>query len=82
MRILIKLEVPAASAAYEMMVPNTLTIKELETLVIKGVENLSNNRYVPSGVEFLCAEAFDLPLDERLTLGDYGIENGDRLFLI
>ena len=82
MKLHIRLDVPSIASVFELLVPKELDIRQLTALIIKGVEELSNYNYISSGTEFLCAEAFDMPLNEQMTLEDYGVENGDRLILI
>lgn len=81
-KLLICLEVPSISAVYEIYLPVFLTVKELIPLLVKAVGEISANRYVSSGCEFLCAQNPDYILDEDATLASYDIGNGDHLILM
>ncbi|MCD7819603.1 MAG: EsaB/YukD family protein [Lachnospiraceae bacterium] len=81
-KILICLEVPSISQSYEIYVPDFLAVKELIPLLVKAVSELSENRYVSSGCEFLCAKEPDFLLDEDAALSHYEIGNGDHLLLM
>ena len=82
MKILINLVIPSVSASYDVLVPAFLPIKEVVKLMVEGTEELSNLGYRRSGEELLCVDGFRYPLDQELTLEDYGIKNGDRIYLI
>lgn len=82
MKIQVLLIVPAINASFNVMLPKETMIKELLLLLIHGVKELSNNSYVSSKEEFLCLDPLKRPLDELRTLSQYGVQNGDHLYLI
>ncbi len=82
MKIQIMLIVPAVGASYNVLLPESLAIKEMLPLLIKGVTELSNNSYVSSSEEFLCLDPLELPLSPDGTLLQFGVQNGDHLYLI
>lgn len=81
-KILVVLEVPSISKCYEMYVPVSLTVKELTSLLIKTVKELSGQLYVSSGTEFLCIKEQDVFLESSDVLKDYCIGNGEHLILL
>jgi uncharacterized ubiquitin-like protein YukD len=81
-KLLICLEVPSISALFEMYVPDFLPVKELIPLLVKAVKEMSSDRYVSSGCEFLCAKDPDYLLDDDAALAFYDIGNGDHLVLM
>lgn len=82
MKIQATLIVPAIGAAHNVLLPASLKIKDMLPLLIKGAIELSNNGYVSSNEEFLCLAPLDLPLNPDGTLLQYGVQNGDYLYLI
>lgn len=82
MKILVSLHVPAVSATYDVMIPDTLRIKSAVTLIANTVETLSNQSYVASGMECLCSVEKNIMLRNGATLQKYGIQNGDHLILM
>lgn len=80
-KILITLKVPSVQLKYDVMVPDFLTVREVIALLKEAVVGLTQNRYVPSGEEVLCRENPPMVLDQKYTLGNYGIEHGECLYL-
>jgi hypothetical protein len=74
--------VPAIGMTYNVLLPASLSIRDLLPLIIGGVTELSNNSYVSSNEEFLCLDPLELPLDPDGTLLQFGVQNGDHLYLI
>lgn len=79
MDILISLAIPAISKKYDMLIPDFLTVAKLTPLLVKAVEELSEQRYHPSGAELLCGEFGSL--NPRFTLNQHDIRNGEQLWL-
>lgn len=82
MRINVIVTVPSVGESFDLSVPDSLPIEQIVSLIAKGVEEMTNSGYKSSGEEYLCFSAYELPLDHRKTLHCYGIESGDRLYLI
>ena len=82
MKIQVMLIVPAIGESYNVLLPETVKLRELLPMLIKGVTELSNNRYATSNEEFLCLDPLELPLDPEGTLPQFGVQNGDHLYLI
>ena len=81
-KILVSIECPSIDRCYDVYIPNSLTVKQAARLLGKGMEELSNRRYISSGNEFLCMKEQHILLKEEVLLKDYGIQNGDHLVLI
>jgi len=82
MKILVSLAVPAISERYDVLLPNTVRIKKLVTMIAETVEILSNQRYIATGNEYLCFEEKNIQLIPNSTLEHYGIQNGSHLMII
>lgn len=82
MKTLVNVSVPAISKDYDVLIPSFLTIKEIVPLIASAVEELSNNLYTSSGHEFLCSRERNILLNQDEVFENYGIEDGDHLFLI
>lgn len=81
-KILIFLRIPSVGEAYEIYVPDHVSVRELIPLLSEAVSELTRHLYVPSGSEALCSEEQNILLDENRTLSDYAIGNGDHLVMI
>ena len=82
MKILVSVYVPAISQKYDILIPETLRIKSVTSLIANAVENLSHYRYVSSGEECLCSTEKNILLRQSATLKQYGIRNGDHLIMM
>ena len=82
MKLLVNVHIPAISESYDILIPDTLRIKAVVTLIAGAVEDLSNHLYVASGEECLCSVEKNIMLRHNTTLEKYGISNGDHLVLI
>ena len=82
MKILVNLRVPAISEQFDILVPDSLRIRKIATLLAKMVAELSEQMYVSSGQEVLCSVEQNILLKPNGTLRSYGIKNGDHLLLI
>lgn len=79
---LIILEVPVISEHYELFVPIDMKIKKLKILLANAVSEITNGQYISSGTEVLCLKEQNLQLSEEREIQQYGIENGDTIYLI
>ena len=71
-KILICLQVPAISRAFDVFVPLDMKINELTEVIVKGVVEMSNNSYISSNEENLNLKN-NILLNPMLTLQSYGI---------
>ena len=81
-KILIFLEVPSISEKYEVSVPIHLKVKDVSTLLIRAVSELSERAYFGSDQALLCIKEYNSALPENSTISELGIKNGDHLVLI
>lgn len=80
--VLVSVHCPAISWIQDVYLPVSLTVKDISILLAKGLEDITNHRYVSSGNEILCLKDKGAILNEALYLKDCGIQNGDSLVLI
>ena len=80
--VLIRLEVPVISKAYDVWIPSFLKVQELIPLLIDALEELSGQLYKSSGNEFLCYCKHEFILSGDYSLDNYGVQNGDHLMLL
>lgn len=81
-KILVKICVPVTGDEFDMFVPVDVPIKDVTRVMADGVVDVTNGRYLTSGLEQLCLRAPDGVLNPSLTLEDYGICDGMSLYLI
>lgn len=82
MKVLVTVHVPAIAEKFDVLIPKTMRIKSVVTLIAETVGTLSNQLYVSSGEECLCSAEKNILLRYNSTLERYGIQNGDHLILI
>lgn len=82
MKLLVNVHIPAISQKYDILVPNSLKIKTVISLIANAVKDLSGNLYVVSGEECLCSVEKNILLRPNTTLEKYGIQNGDHLVMM
>lgn len=81
-KVMVVLEVPVLRQSYEMLLPQYVSIEMLLVLIVEAVCSVSGQIYQDSGQEFLCSKRHGRILDDRMTLQEYGIQNGEHLLLI
>ena len=82
MKLLVNVYVPAISEHYDILIPDSLRIKNVVSLIASAVEELSNHMYVASGEECICSVEKNILLRPNTTLEKYGIGNGDHLIMM
>lgn len=82
MKLLVNVHIPAISQEYDILVPDSLRIKTVVSLIANAVSDLSNHLYVVSGEECLCSAEKNILLRGNVTLKQYGIKNGDHLIMM
>ena len=82
MKLLVNISVPAISENHDVLIPDSLSVREIIPLIAESVEYLSNQRYVSSGKEYLCSADKNLLLRFDQTLRDQNIQNGDHLVIM
>ena len=81
-KVLVEICIPAVGGCFDIFAPIDAPIQVLTGVIADGVAELTSGEYVVSGAEFLCMREPTGLLDPSLTLQDYGIKDGTRLFLI
>ena len=82
MKLLVNISIPAISEKYDVLIPDSLRIRNIISLIASTVEDLSDHRYVTSGEECLCSAEKNILLRPNATLQQYGIQNGDHLIMM
>lgn len=82
MKLLVNVYIPAIAESYDILVPRSMRIKNVVTMIASSVEGLSNHLYVASGEECLCSADKNILLRSNATLEQYGIQNGDHLVMM
>ena len=80
-KILIGLSVPSIEEHFDLFVPVNVPIGQLCVLLADGLKQMTNGYYRSSGSELLCLKDPNRLLSRDMTLGEYGIYNGDQLIL-
>ena len=81
-KVLAEIHIPATGDQYEVFVPVDVPVKDLTTVIVSGVVEISDGRYIASNSEQLCMRAPTGLLNPTLTLEDYGVKDGTQLFLV
>ena len=81
-KVLVKICVPATGESYDMFVPVDVPIKDVSRVMASGVSELTNGRYLSSGLEQICLREPTGIFNPSLTLMDYGVQNGMSPYLI
>jgi len=81
-KALVELYVPAIGDHFDMFVPVDAPIGELTEVIADGIVELTNGKYVASKYEQLCLRVPAGLLNPELTLQDYGVRDGTRLYLV
>lgn len=80
-KLLVSVYVTSLQERFDLFIPTMLSMQELAQLIAKGLAELSNGRYEPSGTELLCLKEPATLLCQRKTPADFGLRNGDELIL-
>lgn len=81
-KVLISLSVPAISSNNDVYIPDFLPVYEVIQLLITGIKELSNYRYISSGNEVLCSQEKNSVLSYSKSLKQCGVVNGEHLILL
>lgn len=82
MKLLVNISVPAISENFDVLIPDSLSVREITPLIAESVEYLSSQRYVSSGKEYICSAEKNLLLRSDQTLRECNIQNGDHLVIM
>lgn len=81
-KILIRLVIPVIAREFDVYIPVSVSIQELTDLLIRAVESNTDGAYRSSGTEILCLKEKKELLNQKLTVREYEIQNGDHLVMI
>ena len=81
-KALVELYVPAVGDYFDVFVPVDVPIGELTDVIANGIVELTNGKYVASKYEQLCLRVPAGLLNPSLTLQDYGVKDGTRLYFV
>lgn len=81
-KVLIEIHVPAIYEHFDIFAPVDIPIRELNVIIANGVAEITNGKYISSKSEQLCLKEPSGLLNPSLTLQDYGIKDGTKLYLI
>lgn len=80
-KVLITLVVPSLGEQYDVLLPVFLTVGESIPLLTEALTEITGNRYVASGNEFLCSSERQAVFDPARTIKECGIQNSDCVYL-
>ena len=81
-KVLVKICVPAAGDSFDMFVPVDIPIKDVGRVMADGVVEITNGKYITSGLEQMCMKDPTGLLDPTRSLQDYGVRGGAEIYLI
>lgn len=81
-KIVLHIYIPNLQEWVEAAVPSLLTVGEVTALLGSLLEEVTENRYLSSGKEFLCTFQPERVLKREKTLREYGLLNGDRVLFM
>ena len=81
-KVLVGIHAPTIQAVYDAFIPVDVKIGDLVKNLARGMADLSDGKYGVSGREMLSLKEPEMLLDPRLTLRDYGVEDGMQLCLL
>lgn len=80
-KVLVSLSVPAVDREYEALVPVHMKVQDLIPLFIEALTEATSREYAGSKDSLICWMDKGVTLNRTSTLAEYGIQNGDSLFL-
>lgn len=80
-KLLVSVYVVSLQQRFDIFIPTFLTMQELAQLIVKGLVEMTNSRYEPSGSELLCLKDPPTLLHQKYTPEDFQLRNGDELVL-
>ncbi len=81
-KVFIEIYIPAIGEHYDIFVPVDIPIQDLTRVIINGIVEITNGRYVTSQSEHLCIKEPVGLLNPMLTLYDYGVIDGTEIYLV
>lgn len=81
-KIVIRLEIPAISKRYDVLINPEMLVEQVTQLLCRAVEEASNYNYVSSGSEILCLVDEQRVLNRNVQLCKYSIGNGTKIMML
>jgi hypothetical protein len=81
-KILIELFIPAVNQTYDVYIPISSKMHEIEGLLTKAIGDLSDGYFALSEDTALCDRITGAILDVNLSASELGFHNGSKLMLI
>lgn len=81
-KILVEVFVPALARTYDVYIPLTTKLWEVETLLTGAIAELSNGYFAPTRDTILCERTSGSVLDIGMSAQESGLHHGSRLMLI
>ncbi|GMX63568.1 hypothetical protein Elgi_31390 [Paenibacillus elgii] len=81
-KILVEVFVPALARTYDVYIPLTTKLWEVETLLTGAIAELSNGYFAPTRDTVLCERTSGSVLDIGMSAQESGLHYGSRLMLI
>ncbi len=81
-KILIGVCVPSIQMNYDAFIPLDTPVGELAEIIANGVAEMSDGKYAVSHLEMLSLKEPESLLNPQLTLRDYSVRDGMKLYLL
>lgn len=81
-KVLVSVRVPAMDETYDMFLPESSPMYEVQELIKKAVSTLSHGQYIAGRDSILCFGNNGGIININLSARELGIRNGSRLILI
>ena len=80
-KVLVEIHIPATGDHFDVFVPVDVPIMNVTQVIVSGVVEITNGRYVASNCEQLCMDEPSGLLNPSLCLQDYGMKDGMHLYI-
>ena len=81
-KVLVEIFVPALQKSFDVFLPLTGKMSEVQTLVAGALSRLSEGKYLASKDSILCDAKTGTIYDINATIQDLGIQNGSKMMLM
>lgn len=81
-KLLVQINVPAMNANYDVFIPKTSPMYEVQELVKKAINTLSKGQYIAEENSALCFADTGSIVNINLSVQALGLHNGSKLILI
>lgn len=81
-KVLVEIHIPATGDHFEAFVPIDVQIRDITHVIVNGIVEITNGKYVASNCEQLCMKEPQGLLEPSLCLHDYGVKDGMHLYVV